>query len=1042
VDKEQDTFDDALFGAASAYSLDRAGSCFSHCNVASDSIENGRKLSFISAYHDHRRGKVLVWERNEKGMRVKREFDPPFYFYVPDRIGDYESITGVRLKRETYGTETDFNLAAQASPYRYESDLEPVERVLMDEYSTKPVPSLKVGFIDIEVDYSPDIGFARTNNPYAPINAITVYFKDLDEYVTLAVPPKRWVPTELSDDLKHVTLCRDERELLETFLEVIHDIDVLSGWNSEFFDIPYIGKRVELVFGQHALSRLGLEDGPPPRWGERVKFKFGHEKDIILNLISRVHLDYLRLFKKFNLTTRKSFSLEAVGMDELKIPKLHYEGTLHELYNNNFFEFLRYNTHDVRLIKLLDDMYKYIDLANTMAHEAAVNFEAVFGSVQLIDTAIMCFAHNKLNKIVLDREIRPEAEPVEGAIVVTPDPGFYEWIAACDITSLYPSTIRSLNLSPEKLVGQLKRRHEVDPKVYLVPERKVRHEEDRKEIKRFGHESKWTRYIEADRSKLKKSSGGAPKDIFDFGCKDLKELTTYVYEPQEYAWLAYKDARANPDNEAMQNVLLDITIDTMGEKELMVMSTGELVKLCDEKKYSISGFGTIVDQGTGEGLVAAVLSYWFNGRKEMQASKKKHGIKKEALLKTGKAKDDPEVAEQARLEAYYDVLQGVRKVLLNSTYGAMLNEFCRFGDPRIGASVTFTGRQITQHMVNTVSKTLIPENSPELVKIFDPSLMKDRGQSGATNRVWGANYYEINCPPGLGPIYGDTDSVYFTMKDVVSSPSEAIEMADAIAEGINSSFPGFMRSAFNCQPSFDTLIRANRELVCRAGVIQAKKKYFMLVIDKEGKTIPPGHDDELKTMGSDIKISSTPQVIREMLTRVVMDILNNGVTDVNKKQIDEFIINFRSSLKGIGDDVLNPLDLSSTTSVRNLDEFTNKWQMIEVPGLGNAKLPSNARASINYNSLLDKLKLMEEPRIMDGNKILILWLKENDYGFTNIAFPSDFDELPKWFTDRFEVDTTAMELKLVDQKLQLIFDALDWEVPTVQSMLNNKLLEF
>lgn len=993
-------------------------------------------MSFISAYHDHRRGKVLVWERTDAGARVKREFDPPYYFYVPDRIGDYESITGVRLKKETYGTASDFESAVQASPYRFESDIEPVERVLMDVYSTKPVPKLKVGFIDIEVDYDPVIGFARTSNPYAPINALTLYFKDLDEYVTLAVPPKGWVKVDMPDDLKHVIICKDEKELLETFLEILHDIDVISGWNSEFFDVPYIGKRIELVFGPHALSRLGLEGSPPPRWGERVKFKFGHDKDIILNLISRVHLDYLRLFKKFNLTTRKSFSLEAVGMEELNIPKLHYEGTLHELYNNDFFKFLRYNTHDVRLIKLLDEMYKYIDLANNMVHEAAVNFEQVFGSVQLIDTAIICYAHNKLNKIVLDREGRPEADAVEGAIVVTPEPGFYEWIAACDINSLYPSTIRSLNLSPEKIVGQLMRRTDVEPKTYLVPESKIRHEQDRKPIRRYGHEAKWTRYIETDRSKIKTSSGGAPKDIFSFGCKDLKELTTYVYEPQEYAWLAFKDARENPDNEAMQNVLLDIKLE--GERELISMRAGELVALCEESKFAISGFGTITDQGHGEGLVAAVLSYWFNGRKEMQAAKKKAGAAKDALLKAGKSKDDPEVVEQARLEAYNDVLQGVRKVLLNSTYGAMLNEYCRFGDPRIGASVTFTGRQITQHMINTVASTLIAENPPKLVKIFDPSVMKDRGESGAPKREWGANYYEINAPRNLGPIYGDTDSVYFTMAGLVSDAAGAIELANAVADEINGSFPDFMRSAFNCQPSFDTLIRANRELVCRSGVIQAKKKYFMAVIDKEGKTIPRGHDDELKTMGSDIKVSSTPQVIREMLTKVVMMILDKA----DKADIDEYIINFRNSLKGTGDDALNPLDLSSTISVKNLDEHTAKWKMIEVPGLGNAKLPANARAAINYNSLLDKLKLMEEPRIMDGNKILILWLRDNDHGFTNIAFPSDFEELPKWFTDRFEVDTTAMELKLIDQKLQLIFDALGYEVPTFQSQLTNKLLEF
>ena len=309
---------------------------------------------------------------------------------------------------------------------------------------------------------------------------------------------------------------------------------------------------------------------------------------------------------------------------------------------------------------------------------------------------------------------------------------------------------------------------------------------------------------------------------------------------------------------------------------------------------------------------------------------------------------------------------------------------------------------------------------------FDDEYVYDVIMDDETNHTFFANDILVH------------NSVYFTMADVVTSEDEAIETANAVADEVNLSFPEFMRSAFNCQPSFDTLIRANRELVCRSGVIQAKKKYFMAVVDKEGKRIPRGHDDELKTMGSDIKVSSTPQVIREMLTKVVMMILDK----TNQSVIDDFIIDFRSSLKGVGIDALNPLDLSSTISVKNLEEHTVKWRMIEVPGLGNAKLPANARAAINYNSLLDKLKLMEEPRITDGNKILILWLKDNDYGFTNIAFPSDFEELPKWFIERFVVDTAAMELKLVDQKLQLIFDAIGWSVPTFQSQLTNKLLDF
>lgn len=978
-------------------------------------------------------------------MRVLKKYDSPYYYYIPDRLGSYLSIDDVYLKKVTCSSAEDFEQDIMGLEYwqRYETDLDPLERVLMDNYNGKPVPKLKVAFIDIEVDYNPLVGFARIEDPYAPINALTLFLKDSNTYVTLAVPPQGWDASQgLGPELEHVTICKNERELLEIFLDLLHDIDVISGWNSEFFDIPYIGKRVELLFGESGLKRLGFEHGPAPRWSERVKFKHSTEKAAVLVLNSRVHLDYLRLFKKFNLTTRKSFGLEAVGSEELGVPKLHYDGTLSELYNQDFPKFLRYNTHDVRIIVLLDDKFKYIELANQMAHMATVNFEAVFGSVQLIDTAIINHAHAHLNRIVFDRRARPAGDPVEGAVVLTPMPGFYEWIAACDINSLYPSTIRSLNLSIEKIVGQLVGRPGAaaagEQLSYRIPQHKVKTPTDHEPQVRYGREARQSSYL----ASLGKKD---ELELKEFGAQSLDDVTRFVYDEQEYAWLAFKEANERPDDERAQAVLLDVKLE--GSAELLTMTAGELAQLCREKHYSISAFGTILDQGNGEGLVPTVLTSWFKGRKEMQAEKKKQGKLKDELLAAGRAKDDPEVKEAERLEAYYDVLQGVRKVLLNSTYGALLNEFARFGDPRLGASVTYTGRQITQHMINTVASTLNELNPPKVVKSFDIRKYKDSktGTDGEHDRRWGANYYDITIPQGLGPIYGDTDSVYFTMAGVVSNEDDAIAVADSIADAVNASFPEFMRSSFNCNAGYDSLIKANRELVCRSGILQAKKKYMMKVIDKEGKRVEAGSDDELKTMGSDIRVSSTPELIREMLKEVVMLILEKRP----KSEVDKVIISFRESISKKGLTDINPLDICSVVSVNKMEQYetlieghARLAELSDRAPMKKLTIPLNIRATRAYNSCEKLFNLTDFKRIDSGNKIKILWLKPNEHEFTAMAFPSDFDELPQWFLDNFEVDTKEMELKLVDQKLQLIFDAIAWEVPTFQSQLTNALLQF
>jgi hypothetical protein len=190
-------------------------------------------------------------------------------------------------------------------------------------------------------------------------------------------------------------------------------------------------------------------------------------------------------------------------------------------------------------------------------------------------------------------------------------------------------------------------------------------------------------------------------------------------------------------------------------------------------------------------------------------------------------------------------------------------------------------------------------------------------------------------------------------------------------------------------------------------------------------------------MGSDIKLSSTPEVIRTMLKEVVMMVLN----EKPKAEIDDVIIDFRSSLKLKDDGSIDPLDLSTIISVKELEEYQAKWELIELAGRGKVNIPANARATINYNYILSKLDVRDEPEIISGSKIKILWLKENVYGFTNIAFPSDAERLPEWFKQHFEVDMAAMEQKLVDQKLQNIFDTLDWSVPTFQSMKIKSLLD-
>lgn len=407
--------------------------------------------NFIDAVYDKKNDKVIVWERSDS-KRHTVTHAAQHYFYVKDENGSYKSIYGEPLSKLEFDNRYEFYDAAKKFKDKYESDLSPVEKILMNKYIGIPMPPLHASLLDIEVDYKAELGFSSVANPYAPINAITIYHQWQNKYVTLAIPPESWRNKNLSDELlslSNIFLCKDEKELLLKLLDEIEDSDILSGWNSDFFDLPYIMKRLERVLGKPYLNKLSFEHANEPYFSEIEKFG---NKEITGRISGRVHLDYLQLFKKFTYEGRSSYSLANIAEEELDIPKIEYDGTLEDLYNRDFDFFLRYNIRDTEILVKLDEKFKFINLANQMAHENTVTFDAIFGSVRIIDTGIINYAHEQ-GLIVKDKEMK-NGDPIEGALVMEPRIGMHEWIGSCDINSLYPSTYRSLNLSPEKIVGQ------------------------------------------------------------------------------------------------------------------------------------------------------------------------------------------------------------------------------------------------------------------------------------------------------------------------------------------------------------------------------------------------------------------------------------------------------------------------------------------------------------------------------------------------------------------------------------------------------------
>ena len=697
--------------------------------------------------------------------------------------------------------------------------------------------------------------------------------------------------------------------MLDTFLNLIDDADILSGWNSEGYDIPYTVGRITRVLSKDDTRRLCL-------WGQFPKQRefdrFG-ATNITFDLIGRVHLDYMQLYRKYTYEERHSYSLDAIGEYELDERKTAYEGTLDQLYNKDFETFLEYNRQDTRLLAKLDKKLRFLDLANTIAHDNTVLLQTTMGAVATTEQAIINEAHSQ-GLVVPNRKGRDEEGDTQaaGAYVAYPKVGMHKYIGAIDINSLYPSAIRALNMGPETIVGQL-------------------------------------RPVMTDRYIKEKIDGG---DSFAAAWEGL------------FGSLEYEAVmRGDPG--------VEITIDWEADGTSDVCSAADVWRIIfdSNKPWILSANGTIFTS-EHKGIIPGLLERWYAERKQMQAK-----------LKESTTPEDQE---------YWDKRQLVKKINLNSLYGAILNPGCRFFDNRIGQSTTLTGRAIAKHMDSFVNECIF----------------------GKYDHV------------GDSIIYGDTDSVYFSAWPAVQADVEAgrmewnkdiaVQLYDNIGEQVNQSFPGFMEKAFHCPRQNGSIIKGGRELVAISGLFIKKKRYAVLIYDKEGKRLDTkGAEGKVKAMGLDLKRSDTPKIVQDFLSEILLDVLTGAQRESIIEKVKEFKIKFQER---------PAWEKGTPKRVNNLTKYT-----AEEARQGKANMPGHVRAAMNWNNLRRMHSDNYSMQIVDGMKVIVCKVKSNPLGYTSVAYPTDESHIPQWFKD-LPFDDNLMEAGIVDQKVENLLGVLDWKI--------------
>ena len=389
---------------------------------------------YQNIYYDRRINKMHIWDDKfgHQTFRYKK------YAYVKNRTGTYVSLYGDKLKRVT-----DWD---KEQPDLFESDVNPEIRVLVDNYTDSDEPSVghKVMIFDIEVEVTD--GFPNIRKAQNTITSIAFNDSLTKKYFCYVLDPTNKLKENNGDDT--IVSFRDEYDLLNGFFKKYMEIQptILTGWNVEFFDISYLYNRACQVVGQNVANLLSPIN--QVQWSD-----FSNRYKVAGVSI----LDYLALYKKYTFSQRPSYRLDAIGEYEVGEKKVEYEGTLNDLYENDLQKFVQYNLQDVKLVKKLDDKLNFIEIARGLAHLGHVPYEDVFMSSRYLEGSILVYLRkNNIiapNKPKRDKSIK--IEKFEGAYVQIPIKGKHDWVYDLDITSMYPSCIMSLNISPETKLGKI-----------------------------------------------------------------------------------------------------------------------------------------------------------------------------------------------------------------------------------------------------------------------------------------------------------------------------------------------------------------------------------------------------------------------------------------------------------------------------------------------------------------------------------------------------------------------------------------------------------
>ena len=362
----------------------------------------------------------------------------------------HTGLKGEPLRKITYWEKNN--------PFLHYHDMPVHQKFLIDKYGTNDEPSTthQEIFFDIEIEMGGALTPEYIRRAPKPVTSIAWWHRQQDKWYILILDKQNHIEKTVIGN-KTVIPVPTERDLLSKFLNYLNKVnpDMLIGYNSDYFDIPYLYYRILNQLGErraNALSPIGKVK--EQKFTNESGMTFYNEEQPV-RIEGMYSLDYIRLHKKYSFSDEPSYKLDVLGEKYCKLPKIEYEGSLDRLFATDKEKFIEYNFRDVEIVKELDAKFNYINLTKNLAHKGKIHYDDVYQSSKIHDGAISAY--------LLSQDIVPpsrDRNPIKksnyaGGYLFCPKAGLYRYMFDEDLTSLYPSIIMSLNIGKETLVGRI-----------------------------------------------------------------------------------------------------------------------------------------------------------------------------------------------------------------------------------------------------------------------------------------------------------------------------------------------------------------------------------------------------------------------------------------------------------------------------------------------------------------------------------------------------------------------------------------------------------